>query len=77
MRLHHQPRPILVEPPAAVSPSNLYKINGPVVLAGPVVVFDPAQQHIDKNYAPRSQQRHHPAVAQSNVTVAMPFASVS
>ena len=42
VRLHHQPRPVLVEPSASVTISDFNEIHRPVVFAGPVSFLDVA-----------------------------------
>jgi hypothetical protein len=65
-----------MEPSASVAVANFYKIHGPVVFVGPIVVLDPSHADIHKNHTARTQQWHHSPVGQTNVTVAMARTSI-
>ena len=62
-----------MEPPAAVTISDINKIHGTIVFASPLLGFDVPDLRVDQHQASRTQQRDHSPVAQPNVPVTMPL----
>jgi len=71
MRLHHQPRALLMEPPATISIAQLHEVHRSVMLSRPIAVIDPVYGRIHQHDAPRTQQRHHSPVGHSDISVDM------
>src|SRR3984893_9437882 len=71
--LHDQVRSDLMEPAASVTTSNFHEVHGPIVFAGPIGFLDASQRDVHQNDTSGPQERHHPPVFQSNVSIAMPF----
>src|SRR5882762_9181695 len=69
MRLHHQPRALLMEPPATISIAQLHEVHRSVMLSRPIAVIDPVYGRIHQHDAPRTEQRHHSPVAHADIPI--------
>jgi len=68
VRLHHEPRTILVEPSTAVAIAYFDEVHRAVMFGSPFTV-NLAHRYIYEHDAAWPQQRHHAPVRRPNITV--------
>lgn len=69
VRLHHEPRTILVKPSTTVPIAYFDEIHRPVMFCSPVTVVNLPHRYIDEHDASWPQQRHHAPVRRPNIAI--------